>query len=545
VGAVVITLKRFFYRLAVFFSWWGSLFGKSTTLHKDRFATDHELSEITTDTLPTDSLLLGVNNFSRVLHVKSTKTRRELGNILIEAPTRGGKGLLAVSQLLTWGGSCIVNDIKGDLYDQTAGYRATIGDVYRFDTRGYGDPYDPLQGKYEEDDLYAIAKHLLYEPNEGEGKAFTQRATKILTLLWLACIELNRISGSEQYRLIPFVGEMADLGINSAASLINEISPTIARRLLDGEYTPEKDYDEKKFLTSSWESFTARLYPLLTQRIVRCFAGSAFTGADIIAGKRPVTVYLCWPESDLHAKAPVITLVWESLIAEMLAMYDNAKGKNCRPTLLLLDEAGNVGLPSLPRNVSTVAGRFITVWAAYQDNSQIESLYGVYKAKAIRNNMDTKIFYRQSSHETAKDIAESLGYRSDYSHSQTLRGGEETSQSLSEQAVPLLSARDISELDPDEIIGFHSNRKPFRAKRMDWQAFPVLKKRRTIAPPPINPLPQVNYNIFSVTSQKPEEMYNEYIDPGLRSWRRPLPSSSVRRKSTSRPKAYRVQGLRT
>jgi len=71
--------------------------------------------------------------------------------------------LLAVSQLLTWGGSCIVNDLKGDLYDQTAGYRKTIGAVYRFDTRGYGDPYDPLQGKYEEDDLYALAKHLLYE----------------------------------------------------------------------------------------------------------------------------------------------------------------------------------------------------------------------------------------------------------------------------------------------------------------------------------------------------------------------------------------------
>ena len=41
--------------------------------------------------------------------------------------------------------------------------------------------YDPLQGKYAEDDLYTLAKHLLYEPNEGDGKAFTQRATKMLT----------------------------------------------------------------------------------------------------------------------------------------------------------------------------------------------------------------------------------------------------------------------------------------------------------------------------------------------------------------------------
>jgi hypothetical protein len=47
-----------------------------------------------------------------------------------------------------------------------------------------------------------------------------------------------------------------------------------------------------------------------------------------------------------------------------------------------------------------------------------------------------------------------------YSHSKTLRNGEETSQSLSEQAIHLLTARDINELDLDEIIAFHSNRKP-------------------------------------------------------------------------------------
>ena len=98
------------------------------------------------------------------------------------------------------------------------------------DTRGYGDPYDPLQGKIEEDDLYTLAKNLLYEPNEGDGKAFTQRATKMLTLLWVACLELNRITGKD-YRLLPFVGYMADLGINSASAFIqrhftNHLPPT-------------------------------------------------------------------------------------------------------------------------------------------------------------------------------------------------------------------------------------------------------------------------------------------------------------------------------
>src|SRR4029450_5967982 len=130
--------------------------------------------------------------------------------------------------------------------------------------------------------------------------------------------------------------------------------------------------------------------------------------------------------------------------------------------------------------------------------------------------MLSKIFYWQSDTETAKDIAISLGHRSEFSHSQTLRNGEESSQSLSEQAVPLLSARDINELDEDEIIAFYSNRKPIRAKRMDWRSFPLLTKRRAIAPPILKPLPQLDYHFFNNLEKKPEETYNEYISPDRR-----------------------------
>jgi hypothetical protein len=101
---------------------------------------------------------------------------------------------------------------------------------------------------------YIAAELLLYEAREGEGKVFTQRATKMLTLLFLAALEFNRRAGKVVYRLLPFVGEMADLGLNSAAARLNAISPDIARRFLDGEYNPEKDYEENKFLASSWET---------------------------------------------------------------------------------------------------------------------------------------------------------------------------------------------------------------------------------------------------------------------------------------------------
>src|SRR5205823_9751032 len=154
----------------------------------------------------------------------------------------------------------------------------------------------------------------------------------------------------------------------------------------------------------------------------------------------PVTVYLCAPESAILGKAPLIRLILESLIGQMLDTYDAARGRNCRPVLLLMDEAGTVGIPSLSQYVATAAGRGMSVWAAIQDFSQLDDHYGHHKAKTIRNNMDSKIFYRQADEETAGYIERSLSRRSDYGRSQTLHDGQVVSEGRSEQAVPLLTA---------------------------------------------------------------------------------------------------------
>ena len=494
-----MTRKRLFYRLAVFLSWahasrvWKVLFPTPEALHKDRFALTHEVSDLATDHLPTRSLLLGVNQYARILHVQATPQRRELGNILIEAPTGGGKGLLAVCQLVTWDSSAIVFDIKGDLYKQTAGYRQTLGPVYRFDTRGQGHCFDPFHGKEGDDELFATAYKLLYEPHEGDGKSFTQKGTKMLLIVLLTGREANRKRGEKDGPLMPFVGYMADLGLNRAAKVMYDISPDLCRRFLDEDYSPDKDYTEKKYLRDAWESVVARLYPLLTERILRCFNGADFTAADIIAGDKPVTVYLCVPEADLETKTAVIRLVMETLMAQMKQYVDDAPGesaeeKGCREVLYLLDEAGTIKLPSLPTDVATVRSRGISIWASFQDNAQLEDLYGT-QAKAIRNNMAAKVFYRQDDCETARDIAESLGYRSGFARSHTLREGQAASEGLSEQAVYVLTPRDINELDPEQVIARFFNRKPMWLKRMDWREYPLLQNRRAIPPPPVTPPP--------------------------------------------------------
>jgi type IV secretion system protein VirD4 len=468
-------------------------------LHHARFAHPHELHSLTSHTLEEEALLLGRTHLGGLYRVTATPKRRELGNMLVCAPPRSGKSILAVSQLLTWPHSVVVVDIKGELYHHTAGYRATLGKVFCLDPTGVGHQYDPLAGQTSEDALYAAAKNLLYDPKEADGRSFTEWGTLLEVLKWQACLALNRQSGA-RHRLLPFTRHLSRLGINPAAAAINAISPALAREMLDGEYEPERDYRENKFFANSWQSSRARMYPLLTEKVARCFNGSDFTGRDLIAGESPVSVYLRIPEGQLEAKASLIRLVLESLATDMFTTYDQTKGQGCRPVLLILDEAGTVGFPSLPHYSSTCAGRRISIWIALQDLSQLDGLYGVHKARTTRNNLGSKVFFHPEDYATAKSISDTLGLTSGYSHSETIREGEVSSEGRSEQAVAVLTPRELMELGDRDIIFFVRNLKPGRGLRLEYWGFPLLEKRRAIAPPPVHELPPVADVVFPSAS---------------------------------------------
>src|SRR5262245_61512205 len=167
----------------------------------------------------------------------------------------------------------------------------------------------------------------------------------------------------------------------------------------------------------------------------------------------------------------------------MFDTFDARRGQGCRPVLMILDEAGTVGFPSLPEYAATAAGRGISLWLAIQDLSQLENLYKAHNARTIRNSMGAKVFYQQDDPDTAKHISETLGYRSGYSHSETLREGEVASQGRSETAVHVFTQREAMEQGLDDVIFTYKNLKPGRGKRVEPWRYPLLEKRRRMTPP--------------------------------------------------------------
>jgi type IV secretion system protein VirD4 len=485
-------------------------------LHKSRFARLDEIEPLLSRKPVNDGLILGsVKQFYLFRHyvcVRPTKQKKEIGNSLIIAPTGGGKGNLIRGQIVAWKHSLIVNDPKGDLYSTTASYRATLGDVFVIDpTRGVGNSYDPLHGKTTEDMYLSVAKALVFEPNDHEPYWSKSAASMIM--------QLFKAARKEHIAPLIYLRHMIDVGLPAVAKRLNSLDPHIATSFL-GANIQEINLDTNRTLYGIWSTLQTSLTPFLTETLVRCFTRSDFTPEMIMKNDKPVTVYLRWEETELERLAPLVRVFCISLMKGLMSCFDQTEGIGCRPVLMCLDEIGRTPIPDLDGFVSTVRSRNIFMQLFAQSFSQLEKNYGEKAAQTISANMDTHIILRPNDKDTAADIEEWLGRGSQFAESINVKQGSEMlSESLSEQGIPVMSARELQEMNDKHAIIFHRNYKPMKALRLKWWQSNMLKKRQDLTPPVLQTLPNIpglprldeTSNMQSRT--EPSKQSFEFINP--------------------------------
>jgi type IV secretory pathway TraG/TraD family ATPase VirD4 len=153
-----------------------------------------------------------------------------------------------------------------------------------------------------------------------------------------------------------------------------------------------------------------------------------------------------------------------------------------------LDEAGVTDLTNLPEKVATVNGRGGSMSLSAQDIEQFVSLYGFPRAHSLLSNLESKVVHRLASLDSAKYFRDWLDYASGFAASQSVH---ETSETVgkAEREIPLLSVRQIAEMDDEDIIVLHRNYKPIQAHRMSIDKYPALVERQQLATPPVPCLP--------------------------------------------------------
>ena len=155
-----------------------------------RFSDREEIDKMGITKNPEDGVVLGMTEDNKLI------TDSGVEHIINMAPTRTGKGINTVLPTLwTWKSSVIVNDIKGECWDLTSGFRRSILKqkcifFNPMDDTGEGISYNPLElvkvgTKSEQEDSRAIAITLLDTDGKGESDHWISSAVNLLTAVIL------------------------------------------------------------------------------------------------------------------------------------------------------------------------------------------------------------------------------------------------------------------------------------------------------------------------------------------------------------------------
>ena len=417
-------------------------------------------------------------------------------HVLCFAPTRSGKGVgLVVPTLLTWPGSSIVHDIKGENWDLTSGFRSRHGRVLLFDpTNAASAAYNPLlevrRGEWEVRDVQNIADVLvdpegaLERRNHWEKTSHALLVGAILHVLYAG--EDKTLAGVAAFLSDPKQPIETTLRAMMTTAHLGEagVHPVIAsaaRELLN------KSENERSGVLSTAMSFLG-LYrdPVVAQVTRRC----DWRIRDLVEDERPTTLYLVVPPSDISRTKPLVRLVLNQ-IGRRLTEELHAKGRRHR-LLLMLDEFPALGrLDFFESALAFMAGYGLKSFLIAQSLNQIEKAYG--PNNAILDNCHVRVCFATNDERTAKRVSDALGTATEIRDARNYAGHRlspwlgHLMVSRQETARPLLTPGEVMQLPASDELVLVSGCPPIRARKARYYEDGQLTERLLPAPEPVRP----------------------------------------------------------
>jgi type IV secretion system protein VirD4 len=395
-------------------------------------------------------------------------------HVLCFAPTRSGKGVgLVLPSLLTWPGSCIVHDIKGENWSLTAGLRARFGRVLLLDpTNTASSAYNPLlevrRGEWEVRDVQNLADVLVDPEGSLERRNHWEKTSHSLlvgTILHVLYAETDKtLEGVASFLSDPRRPIETTLVAMMTTPHLGKKGPhpvvaSAARELLN------KSDNERSGVLSTAMSFLG-LYrdPVVAQVTRRC----DWRIADIAAEEKPTTLYLVVPPSDISRTKPLIRLILNQ-IGRRLTEDLNATNRRHR-VLLMLDEFPALGrLDFFESALAFMAGYGLKSFLIAQSLNQIEKAYGA--NNSILDNCHVRVSFATNDERTAKRVSDALGTATEMRAMKNYAGHRlspwlgHLMVSRSETARPLMTPGEVMQLPATDEIVMVAGAPPIRAKK--------------------------------------------------------------------------------
>ena len=404
-------------------------------------------------------------------------------HIMAFAPTRSGKGVgLVVPTLLSWTGSAVVHDIKGENWTLTAGWRGRFSHALLFNpTDARSAKYNPLlevrRGEQEVRDVQNIAD-ILVDPegalerrNHWEKTSHSLLVGAILHVLYAEQEKtLARVATFLSDPQRPFVATLKRMMTTNHLGTTDQpqVHPVIAsaaREVLN------KSENERSGVLSTAMSFLG-LYrdPTVAEVTSRC----DWRIADLVDGERPASLYLVIPPSDISRTKPLVRLILNQIGRRLTEKLDGEAGKIRRHQLLMmLDEFPALGrLDFFETSLAFMAGYGVRAFLIAQSLNQIEKAYG--ENNSILDNCHVRVAFATNDERTARRISDALGQATEQRAMRNYAGHRlapwlaHVMVSRQETARPLLTQGEVMQLPADDELVMVAGLAPIRAKKLRY-----------------------------------------------------------------------------
>ena len=408
-------------------------------------------------------------------------------HVMAFAPTRSGKGVgLVVPTLLSWTGSTVVHDIKGENWQLTAGWRARFSHCLLFNpTDARSARYNPLlevrRGVNEVRDVQNIADILVDPEGALERRNHWEKTSHSL----LVGAILHVLYAEEEKTLARVATFLSDPQRSFAATLrrmmatnhlgaddaplVHPVVASAARELLN------KSENERSGVLSTAMSFLG-LYRDPTVAAVT--SASDWRIIDLVEAVHPISLYLVVPPSDISRTKPLVRLILNQ-IGRRLTEELHGTGKDGEAAhgrhrlLMMLDEFPALGrLDFFETSLAFLAGYGVRAFLIAQSLNQIEKAYGEHNA--ILDNCHVRIAFASNDERTAKRISDALGTATEQRAMRNYAGHRlapwlaHVMVSRQETARALLTPGEVMQLAPTDELVLISGHPPIRAKKLRY-----------------------------------------------------------------------------
>lgn len=421
--------------------------------------------------------------------------------ILIGA-SRSGKGRgHVIPTLLSWSGSALVLDVKGELdhgdprhgFPGTSGFRAKLGLVIRFaPTDPKSNCFNSLMevrlGANEVRDVQNIVEMIVEPKGETKGaEQFWNASAKIvitgviLHVLYSEPLERKTFAVvREKLRDLDKTAEEMRLTLHRKHPQTGEpqVHPEVlhaAESYLAGE---ERLRSGIKATAESFFGLFAD--PIIAEKTLR----SDFRIGDLMCADKPVTLYLQPPPSDAQRLVPLMRLFINQVARSLMEdqTHDALGRKKNHRLLMALDEFPQLGrLPFFESMMGAMAGYGLKAYLVCQSLNHLTKAYG--RENVILDNCAIVTSFAAADPETAERIAQMAGEVWEVRPTHTehrpraILGPHKGSISYREERRPLMLPADVRGLPRDEQLIFASGMKPLRAKKLRFDAEPIFAQR--------------------------------------------------------------------